>query len=509
MSNPQTQIGKIVNVNGHVVSVQLSDHVKSNILIFEGVAYKIGQIGSFLKIPLGYANLYGVITQIGSAAIPNNVKEIIQEDYSKLENKQWLSIVLAGEQIGKQFSRGISQFPTTDDNVHLVTTKDLNIIYGDYDKDKSIIVGNISASESLQARIDLDKIIIRHAAILGSTGSGKSNAVGVLLKAIAEKKFPRARILVIDPHGEYNAVLTEQSNVYKITNISTSEKALFIPFWALPFNELMGIFPGDLNDQKKEYIRDKIVEAKIKALKSNKINLDESLITADSPIPFSIKQLWFELDDFERQTYTERAKPETSTKYEDGDAEKLISNKYIPASAGGGAPFLNNQAKGILGFLNSMKIKLLDSRYHFLFEPYKYTPDLNGKVERDLSDLLFNWLGSDSPVTILDLSGIPSEIMTSISGSLLKIIYDALFWGQNVKVGGKQQPLYVVLEEAHSYLKAGENSVASESVQTIASRTLKSQYFVYFQLNHAASRLGRNELCAFTELIFSENKHFE
>jgi len=86
----------------------------------------------------------------------------------------------------------------------------------------------------------------------------------------------------------------------------------------------------------------------------------------------------------------------------------------------------------------------------------------------DLSGLLFDWLGNEKPVTILDLSGIPTEIMTSISGTLLKIIYDALFWGQQINVGGKQQPLLIVLEEAHNYLKSGENSIASKSVQSIA-----------------------------------------
>ncbi|KAF5039956.1 hypothetical protein DSECCO2_538470 [anaerobic digester metagenome] len=79
-----------------------------------------------------------------------------------------------------------------------------------------------------------------------------------------------------------------------------------------------------------------------------------------------------------------------------------------------------------------------------------------------------DWLGNPLPITILDLSGIPSEIMSSISGTLLKIIYDGLFWGVNTKVGGKNQPLLIVLEEAHSYLKAGEHSISSRTVQMIA-----------------------------------------
>ena len=232
---------------------------------------------------------------------------------------------------------------------------------------------------------------------------------------------------------------------------------------------MLSIFPGQLNDQNKDYLRNKIVEAKITGVRKNTIDIDEYLVTADSPIPFSIKQLWFELDDFERQTFKDRAKPETVTaKKVCGDAEELISNEYEPASAGGGAPFLNNGAKGLLNFLNGVRIKLSDSRYNFLFNPEKYLPSLEGKIEDDLSDLLFSWLGGEQPITILDLSGVPAEIMASISGTLLKITYDALFWGQNINVGGKEQPLLIVLEEAHSYLRSGEHSIASKSVQAIA-----------------------------------------
>jgi len=470
MSAPLTKIGDIVSVSGNIISVQLSDSIKSNMPIIDGIVYRIGQIGSFLKVPLGYTNLYGIVTQIGAAAIPEKLKDFSDEGYAKLDNKQWLNMVLVGEQSGRKFERGVSQSPTTGDNVHLVTIKDLDVIYGGSDQNNSITIGNISLSESLNAKIDLNKLVSRHCAILGSTGSGKSNAVGVVLKAIADKNFKRSRILVIDPHGEYNSILESHSNVYKINaNLTKSQRELLIPFWALPFDELMSIFSGSLSDQNKDYFREKIVEAKLKSVYVNNLNIEKHLVTADIPIPFSIKQLWFNLDDFERQTFNQRATPETVTdKQVTGDANKLISNEYLPASAGGGAPFLNNQAKGILSFLNSVRTKLSDSRYDFLFSPEKYTPDLSGKIEKDLSSLLFDWLGSDKTVTILDLSGIPSEIMTSISGTLLKIIYDALFWGQNVDVGGKEQPLLIVLEEAHNYLKAGENSIASKSVQSIA-----------------------------------------
>lgn len=464
--NKITEIGEIDSISGNSISVKLFDNIKSNMPVIDGVVYRVGQIGSFVRIPLGYANLYGIVTQIGSGAIPESLKEIYYKDYDSFKNTSWLNIVLAGEQVGKRFERGVTQYPTTGDKVHLVTINDLDIIYGGYEESNSITVGNISVSESLDAKIDLDKLISRHCAIVGSTGSGKSNSVSVLLESIAKRNFPSSRILVIDPHGEYNDALSKYSRVIE-TNPKEEKNKLYIPFWALPFNELMKIFSGNLTDANREYIREKVVEAKIASANENKIDVAKESITADSPIPFSIKRLWFELDDFERKTF-QADRITISEKLEEGDIETLKSNEYPPAGLGSSPPFLNQKAKGLLGFLDSMRNKLNDGSYSFLFIPGDFTPNVKGEITKDIDSLFLDWLGNSLPITILDLSGIPSEIMSSISGTLLKIIYDGLFWGVNTKVGGKNQPLLIVLEEAHSYLKAGEHSISSRTVQMIA-----------------------------------------
>jgi DNA helicase HerA-like ATPase len=468
MNNVETQIGTVASVSGNTVSVQLSNAVKSSSPILDGIVYRIGQIGSFVKIPLGYSNLYGVVTQIGAAAIPDNLRDAFEDGYDIVTNQQWLSMTLVGEQIGNKFERGVSQSPTTGDSVHLVTINDLQNIYGGYDKFSSINVGNISISESLNAYLDLDKLVARHFAILGSTGSGKSNAVGVTINAIIEKGFNRARIMILDPHGEYNSVFKSSSSIYKV-NAEDPTKCLYVPYWALPFAEFISLFDGSLSDQNREYFRSEIVNAKREGAVANNIQIDPLVITADAPIPFSLKQLWFKLDDFERQTFNEARKAETKTVLKiTGNPEILASNEYEPASAGGGKPFLNYQAKGLLNFLDSIRLKLKDTRYSFLFDPGEYSPDLSGKVKKDIAKLIESWVGSDKPITILDLSDVPSELMLSISGTLLNIIYEALFWGQNLQIGGKQQPLLIVLEEAHNYLRAGEKSISSRTVQRIA-----------------------------------------
>lgn len=132
------------------------------------------------------------------------------------------------------------------------------------------------------------------------------------------------------------------------------------------------------------------------------------------------------------------------------------------------APYINNRAKGILNFLDGVRNRISDKRYRFLFTPKEFEPDLEGKIKKDLNLLMAEWLGSSAPVSVLDLSGVPPEIMQSISGSILKIIYDGLFWAQGLSVGGRKQPLLIVLEEAHNYLKSGVESISSRTVQSLA-----------------------------------------
>lgn len=467
MKHNPTHIGQVESVSGNSVTIKMASNYPSNMPIVDGTVYRIGQIGSFLKIPLGYANLYGLVTQAGVLAMPESLLIAYKENPAIVDGHRWLRMILVGEQIGSSFERGVLQSPTSGDQVHLVTNDDLRIVYGGYNAQSSIVIGNQSASEGLAAQLDMDKLISRHCAILGATGSGKSNAVSVVVKAIAEKPFPSARILMIDPHGEYASSLARKCRVFRVgANAAGGEDELCVPFWALPFKELLAIFPGRLSDQNEDYIRAKVVDLKRESAIAIG-GLRPETITADSPIPFSINRLWFELDDFERTTFkTDRTTPEALISA--GGPEELVSNQYPIAGLGNSAPFLNNKAKGILGFLDGMRSRLLDQRYNFLFRPSSYSPALNGAVLNDLPRLFSTWFGHGFPVSVLDLSAVPSEIMQTISGCILKIIYDALYWGQNTLVGGKWQPLFIVLDEAHAYLKAGEDSISSRTVQAIA-----------------------------------------
>ena len=104
-NNKETLVGNIISINGNRISVKMTENLKSTMPIIDGLVYRVGQIGSFLRIPLGYANLYGIVTQIGADAIPESLKEIaFQEDERNLCTR-WMSLVLMGERVGNKFER--------------------------------------------------------------------------------------------------------------------------------------------------------------------------------------------------------------------------------------------------------------------------------------------------------------------------------------------------------------------------------------------------------------------
>jgi hypothetical protein len=129
---------------------------------------------------------------------------------------------------------------------------------------------------------------------------------------------------------------------------------------------------------------------------------------------------------------------------------------------------LGSEGIGIRQQLAGLGAKLRDPRFAFMFHPGRWLPGLDGATESDLDMLLLSWIGGPQAITILDLSGIPSAVLNELIGALLRILYDALFWARNLPEGGRERPLLVVLEEAHSYLGKDDGGGAASAVRRIA-----------------------------------------
>ena len=483
MRSDPTLIGTVQDVAGTSVSVSLVTATATGLSFYNGDSYRIGQIGSFVRIPLGYTSLFGIVTQVGAGAAPTT-----EGDLHPWGN-QWLKVQLVGERgrAGK-FERGVSQHPTINDAVHIVTEDDLREIYGPGDPVDFVTVGHLASAESIPSRININKLVTRHSAVVGTTGAGKSTTVAGLLTALSDpSRYPSARVVVLDIHGEYAKALADRSSVFRVSTdaiAENDEKPLQIPFWALSFDELVKLSFGELSDEAMAAVADAIVALKRESLQNQpREGITEARLTVDSPVPFCIHKLWFDLHKREHCTIIPKpggAKEEVESAYvldaagnpvQLGDAMSVTPPMYRTVKTTGppnervqwgGDPINMRQQLAVLGS------KLRDPQFEFLYNCGDWRPNIDGTVTKDLDLLLKDWLGSPAPISILDLSGIPPAVLSDLIGALLRILYDGLFWGRNLPEGGRLRPLLVVLEEAHAYLGKQHIGTASSAVRRIA-----------------------------------------
>ncbi|MDD2754424.1 MAG: ATP-binding protein [Methanothrix sp.] len=475
-----TFIGTVQDVAGTSVSVALVSETATGLSFFKGESYRIGQIGSFVRIPLGYTSLFGIVSQVGAAAAPH------AEGDNSLWGNQWLKVQLVGER-GREgrFERGISQHPTINDTVHIVTEQDLREIYGPGDPIDFVAVGHLASAESIPAFVNINKLVTRHSAVVGTTGSGKSTTVAGLLAAVSQPtRYPSTRIVVLDIHGEYAKALSDRAIVFRVdAEAREGGKPLQIPFWALSFDEFVQLAFGGLSDEHMAAVADAVVALKRESIgKQSREGVNIESLTVDTPVPFCIHKLWLDFHKREYQTVIpkpggsgEEVEPAYVLKdgqpVQLGDAMSVTPPQYRTIKTTGPQNERVQWGPNPLGMRKQLAVlasKLRDPQLAFLFNPGDWKPELDGVVAKDLDALLADWIGNSSPISILDLSGIPSMVLNDLIGALLRILYDALFWARNLPEGGRLRPLMLVLEEAHTYLGKEHAGTASSAVRRIA-----------------------------------------
>lgn len=482
-TNVATIIGTVQDVSGTSVSVTLGSQQFSGLTFVKGQGYRIGQIGSFVKIPVGYLDLFGIVSQVGASAVPESHAQDLPNGH------RWMTVQLIGEghKSGK-FQRGISQYPTIDDEVHLVSEGDLAAIYGRTGELNNYVrVGHIAGSESIDALVDINKLVTRHCAIVGTTGSGKSTTVAGVLSALSDpSRFPSARIFVLDLHGEYSRALGDRANIFKINpdRNKPNEHPLHIPFWAMSFDEMLKVTFGALPHENKarNVLLERVIAAKAETLsRYPKSGVTIDTVGGDSPIPFSLNELWHSLYCTEFGTYyTSKGNPSdpTTWAYEVGadgkdclgDAQRGIAPRFRKIKNVKDDPekiqYLPD-GLNLRGALENLGAKLRVSRFDFLLKAGDWHPEPDGKIAKDLPELMKLWIGGEKTISILDLSGVPSSMTNDIIGIVLRVLYDALFWARNLSEGGRERPILIVMEEAHNYLNDNFSGAASSVVQRI------------------------------------------
>ncbi len=456
-----TCIGRVRHVLGATITVALDPDLAGIAPIYRGRLQPVGQIGSLVRIPQGLVDLVATVNLVGIAELSGPIKpaEAVQHD------ERWLQVQLLGE-IDRgtgRFQRGVSSYPGLDDPVHFATPDELSSVFPQPDEG-NLRVGRLAAAEEVPVCLDVSRFVVRHTAIVGSTGSGKTSAVASVLQGFVHGGWRAANIIVIDPHGEYARAMGGSASVKSV--IATGDHRLRVPYWALPAAEIVRVFAGGLGGATfaGRYLelvgaaRREFVEI------ADWLTIDPTAVTADTPVPFDIRRVWHQLDAENNETRNNPPEPDTARIIDPGDAAQLRPARFEPYGQGGRAPH-KAQYYGAHGTMpDLLRLGLLDPQLQFFQEP---TGQAEG--EDPLIGVVQEWLGGEQPVSVLDFSGVPSAAADLAIGVVLSLIFEISLRCQADAPGiGRPSPVLLVLEEAHRYLGDGASTLTRNAANRIA-----------------------------------------
>lgn len=457
-----TRIGYVKHVLGARVTISLDDNMAGVTPIYQGRLYHIGQIGSIIRIPQGPIDVIAQVNLLGIAELAGSQPptSIVQT------SERWIQAQLLGEinRSTGEFQRGISNYPGLEDPVHFAIASDLKAIYPD-EGHNQLLIGKLAAAEEILVSLNAERLVLRHGAIVGSTGAGKTTAVATILQRFAKGGWPAANIVVIDPHGEYADALKHHASVKSVLN--TRDNRLQVPYWALSVADIMKVFIGPQGGHTTQSrLNELIREARQQyASQSSWLNLDSGAITADTPIPFNIKEVWHKLDRENNETLDSKDNPESACVVSEGDPATLTPAQFEPYSQGSARPF-KGSSHGNHGVIpDLLRLGLLDPRLAFFREP-QYNP----KGDDDpLIEVLISWLGNGKPVSVLDFSGVPAHASELAIGVVIDLLFEVAVRSTLENEGiGRACPVLIVLEEAHRYLGDSAAPIARDAANRVA-----------------------------------------
>jgi uncharacterized protein len=315
------------------------------------------------------------------------------------------------------FRRGVTRYPIPGSLVYASSTKDLEQVYAG-DGRANITVGKVFPTRDISAGLYIDAMLGKHFALLGSTGTGKSTSAALILHRICEAA-PNGHIVMIDPHGEYSAAFRQTGQILDVSNLQ-------MPYWLMNFEEHCEVLLNSSGNER-HIDTDILARCLLQARSRNRLAQSMGKITVDSPIPYLLSDLGNILQD------------------EMGKLDKATSS----------APFM--RIKGKLEELKS------DPRYQFMFSGMLVGDTMAAFIRK-----IFRMPGEGKPISIIDVSGVPSDITSTVVAVLSRLVFDFAIWGRDEKT----RPVLLVCEEAHRYVPNEKNSDAS-SVAKILGRIAK------------------------------------
>ena len=388
-ADEEKRLGRVVSVAGSQVMVLLEDFVAQDAL---ELPLEL-QIGAVVKMKMQESTVFGMVSGL-SIPIPSRDPADPEMMMAELE---LIGEAIATEDADTQtFQRGVSFCPSLRSAVYTTTQDDLQQIYA-RPSVSSVRIGTIFQDQTLPAFVATDDLLGKHFAILGTTGSGKSCAVALILRAILSQHSSGHAIL-LDLHNEYGHAFADCAEIL-------GPGSLELPYWMLNFEEIREIVIGvntDAREADATILGEAILEAKRRYHSESK---EYQYVTTDSPVPYRLSDVTAQIE----QALGKLDKPTDS------------------------APYL--RLKERLSALQS------DKRFSFMFQGITVHDNMTAIVQR-----IFRLPVDGKPITILDLSGVPSEILNVVISLLCRLTFDFALWSD------RELPMLLVCEEAHRYV---------------------------------------------------------
>jgi uncharacterized protein len=408
-----TEIGRVLEILGS------SSVVAFDAMLLQGfqndsdlTLATAGNIGSHVKIRVGRCWLVGVVR---SLKLVNADGDLVMATIDYLGE----GLALEDSERFKGFRRGATRYPLPGARVHACDGHDMQTMFGGQTR-PHIEVGRVHPTTDVRATILIDALLGKHFALIGSTGTGKSTATALVLHRICAMA-PNGHIVMVDPHGEYGAAFSDTGHVFNVQNLA-------MPYWLMNFREHCEMFLTGHGDERQQDA-DILARCLLQARAKNRAAEGISRLSVDSPVPYSLNDLILILN-------TEMGKLEKS---------------------GGTAPYTRIKTK-----IEEMRS---DLRYAFMFSGV-----LTGDSMNEFLSRVFRLPGDGKPISIIDVSSVPSEITSTVVAVLARMVFDYAIWSR----GETQRPILLVCEEAHRYIPNDRTQTSyGQSVRLILERIAK------------------------------------
>jgi hypothetical protein len=404
-------MGRVVEIGGGGAQVELEVGRLNELTREEDPTIALsGQVGGHVKILAGQRWLLASVRKLrlqdGEAGNVSAEIDFLGEGEEQEQTGRLLN-----------FRRGITSYPTPGGRVFPVSGDDMKQMFA-ADERAHIEIGTVYPTKDVRGALYIDALLGKHFALLGSTGTGKSTSAALIMHRICERA-PEGHIVMIDPHGEYSAAFKGYGELFNVDNLA-------MPYWLMNFEEHCEVF---ITSSGSERQRDMDILAKclLQARAKNRVAEGLNKLTVDSPIPYTLSDL----------------------------TSAIASEMGLLNKATDTAPYMRLKGK-----IDELKA---DPRYQFMFSGMLIADSMAAFVAK-----IFRLPAKGKPISIVDVSGVPSDIVSVVVAVLSRLVFDYAIWSRNEV----PRPVLLVCEEAHRYIPADKTG-GGQAVRKILERIAK------------------------------------